>query len=175
MVAPYPRAAAAQASDAEREMAILIEAITAIRTIRGEMRISPGVTLEALAATGRGACASAAGAWPARGNAGPCRVTLDANATRPPGSALAVVGRTELYVKLAGVVDFAGERVRLDKEVAPRQRADRVPGRRSWGAPDFVERAPAEVVAKERERLDEQRRLKAKLEASLASIDEGHG
>jgi valyl-tRNA synthetase len=71
-------------------------------------------------------------------------------------------------------VDFAGERVRLDKEV--RRASEQITFLESkLGRADFVERAPAEVVAKERERLEEQRRLKAKLEASLASIDEGRG
>jgi valyl-tRNA synthetase len=175
MVAPFPRpAVAAQAPDAEREMAILIDTVTAIRTIRGEMRIAPGVTLDALVRP----AAEHARVLQAHGSLvetlARARVTLDANATRPPGSALAVVGRTELYVKLAGVVDFAGERVRLDKEV--RRASEQIAFLESkLGRADFVERAPAEVVAKERERLDEQRRLKAKLEASLASIDEGRG
>jgi valyl-tRNA synthetase len=69
-------------------------------------------------------------------------------------------------------VDFAGERARLEKEV--RRAAEQIVFLEAKLArADFVERAPAEVVAKERERLGEQRRLKAKLEASLAAIDEG--
>jgi valyl-tRNA synthetase len=39
--------------------------------------------------------------------------------------------------------------------------------------PEFVERAPAAVVDKERERLAAERDLKAKLESSLAWISEG--
>ncbi|MBI4594190.1 MAG: hypothetical protein HY728_08235, partial [Candidatus Rokubacteria bacterium] len=38
------------------------------------------------------------------------------------------------------------------------------------GRREFVERAPAAIVEKERERLAEQQRLRAKLEASLAWI-----
>jgi valyl-tRNA synthetase len=175
MVAPFPRAAgAAVAPDAERDMAVLIQVITTIRTIRGEMRIAPGQTLEVtvrpspdhgpVLETHRALVESLARA----------RVTLDPGATRPAGSALGVIGHSELYVKLAGVVDFAGERVRLDKEV--RRASEQITFLESkLGRADFVERAPAEVVAKERERLEEQRRLKAKLEASLASIDEGRG
>jgi valyl-tRNA synthetase len=175
MVAPFPSASvAAAAPDAERDMAILIQVITTVRTIRGEMHIAPGQTLEVIV-------------WPSPDH-GPvleahralveglarARVTLDPGATRPPGSALGVVGRSELYVKLEGIVDFAGERVRLDKEV--RRANEQITFLESkLGRADFVERAPADVVAKERERLEEQRRLKAKLEASLASIDEGRG
>jgi valyl-tRNA synthetase len=75
---------------------------------------------------------------------------------------------------LGGVVDFAGERLRLDKEI--RRASEQIAFLEAkLGRPDFVERAPADVVAKERERLDEQRRLLAKLQASRASIAEGRG
>ena len=39
--------------------------------------------------------------------------------------------------------------------------------------PEFAERAPAEIVARERERLTEQEALRAKLLASLAWVDDG--
>ena len=39
--------------------------------------------------------------------------------------------------------------------------------------PEFAERAPAEIVARERERLSEQEALRAKLQASLAWVDDG--
>ena len=38
---------------------------------------------------------------------------------------------------------------------------------------DFIERAPAEIVEKERQRLHEQRAMQAKLEASLGWIRGG--
>jgi valyl-tRNA synthetase len=136
------------------------------------MRVAPGVTLEVLLRPAP-EHADVLGAHGALVEAlARCRLSLDPRATRPSGSALAVVGRSEVYVKLAGFVDFAGERARLEKEV--RRAAEQIVFLEAKLArADFVERAPAEVVAKERERLGEQRRLKAKLEASLAAIDEG--
>jgi valyl-tRNA synthetase len=175
MVASYPRAAAdAVAPDAEREMAVLVQVITAVRNIRGEMRVAPGATLDVLLRP----AAEQAGVLSAHRDLvealARCRLTLDPRATRPSGSALAVVGRSELYVMLAGVVDFAGERARLDKEI--RRATEQIAFfEAKLGRSDFVERAPVEVVAKERERLEEQRRLLAKLLASRASIDEGRG
>ena len=38
------------------------------------------------------------------------------------------------------------------------------------GRPEFVERAPAEVVERERERLAEQRQIEQKLTASLTAL-----
>jgi len=46
-------------------------------------------------------------------------------------------------------------------------------GKKKLERPEFVERAPEEVVARERERLAENEGLHAKLVASLAWIDDG--
>jgi valyl-tRNA synthetase len=172
MVAPYPRATRRQLDgDAERAMGAVMDVITAVRNIRGEMRIAPGVTLEVtLRPVGKHEALFAAQAplieALARG-----RLTSDPRARRPAGSALAVVGPSEIYVKLAGVVDLIAERARLEKEI--KRAADAVAFLEAKLArPEFVERAPAPVVEKERQRLAEQRQLQAKLEGSLAWIRE---
>jgi len=98
-------------------------------------------------------------------------ITVDAAATRPRGSALGVVGASELYVALAGVVDVAAERTRLSKEI--KRTSDTIGFTRGKLArPDFVDRAPAEIVEKEREKLAEQEALHAKLTASLSWLNE---
>jgi valyl-tRNA synthetase len=97
-------------------------------------------------------------------------LTIDPAAVRARGAALGVVGETEMYVDLSGVVDLAAERQRLEKEI---KRADEAIGfaRAKLQRPDFTERAPAEIVAKERERLAQQEALRAKLVASLAWVE----
>ena len=98
-----------------------------------------------------------------------CEARVDAEAPRPPTSALAVLGSAELYVDLAGVVDVAAERARLDKEIRKVTEAvGFIEGK--LARPEFVERAPAEIVDKERQRLAEGQELRQKLEASLAWI-----
>jgi len=77
-------------------------------------------------------------------------------------------------VNLAGVVDLAAERQRLAKEV--KKAEDEIAFLEGkLGRPEFVARAPAEVVERERGRLAEQRRLRAKLGESLRAIAEGAG
>jgi valyl-tRNA synthetase len=77
-----------------------------------------------------------------------------------------VVGRSEIYVELHGLVDLAAERQRLDKEI--RRTADAIAFTRSKLArPDFSERAPAAIVDKEREKLAELEALHGKLVTSL--------
>src|SRR5262249_32836524 len=158
-------------ADAERDMTTVMDVITAVRNIRGEMRIAPGVTLSVTVKPGpehAGVLSDTAALIEVLAR---CRLTVNAAARRPAASALAAVGPSEVFVELAGVVDIAGERARLEKEI--KRVADAVAfleGKLS--RPEFVERAPAEIVEKERERLAEQHQLRQKLEASLAWLSE---
>ena len=175
MIAPYPKARrSAKSADVERRMADVMALVTAIRNIRGEMRISPGHTLTVTVRV-----------------AGPhadlfhehkrivealarAQLTLDPAATRPSGAALALVDATEVYVELAGIVDVAAERQRLEKEI--RKAGETIAFLEGKLArPDFVEKAPPEVVERERGRLEAERQLRDKLTASLSWIADGHG
>jgi valyl-tRNA synthetase len=166
MVAPYPRVTARQAdAAAEREMAILMEVITGIRNVRGEMRISPAVALAVIVRPAPEHAAVLAATAPLVEALARARLRLDANASRPPGAAVALVGGSEVYVDLAGVVDLEAERQRLGKELA---KVEETIGfvTAKLARPDFVERAPAAVVERERVRLVEQQALRDKLLAS---------
>ncbi len=84
---------------------------------------------------------------------------------------MAVIGGSELYVELEGIVDAAAERQRIQKEIAKVN--ERIEfARAKLAKPDFAERAPAEIVAKERERLVEHEAVRAKLVASLGWFDD---
>jgi valyl-tRNA synthetase len=169
MIAPYPRPTSAPDPTAEREMGLVMQAITAIRNIRGEMRLSPAQTLTATVK------ATIVDEPLLRAHAAlietlaRARVTVDPHATRPRASALTVVGQSEIYVELEGLVDLAAERQRLEKEI--KRASDAIAFTRSKLArPDFTERAPAEIVEKERDKLAEQEALHAKLVASLSWV-----
>jgi len=168
MLALYPKTQRkAHDADAEARMATVMDLITAIRTIRGEMRIGPAVTL----ATTVRPTAEHAALFNAQRRLiealARAELTLDPAATRPPGSAIAVVGGSEAYVALAGVVDVTAERQRLEKEI--RKAGETIAFLESKLArPEFVEKAPADVVERERGRLDAERHVREKLTASLA-------
>jgi len=172
MIAAYPKASRRQQdADAERAMAVVMDAVTAIRNIRGEMRIAPGVTLAVTVKPGGEHAAALRETARLVEFLGRCRLAIDAQASRPPASALAVVGVSEIYVELAGVVDLAAERARLEKEL--KRAADTLAFLEAKLArPEFVERAPADVVEKERDRLAEQQQLRQKLQGSLAWLSE---
>ena len=173
MVAPFPtRAAMRHAPEAERAMSAVMDVITAVRAIRGEMRISPAQALTVILRPAPDAVSLLKGHASLVESLARGRVTIDPTATRPRNSALAVVGETELYVELEGIVDLAAERQRLEKEI--RRAAETIEFLRGKLArPEFLERAPAEIVDKERERLGEQEALRVKLAESLGWIGDG--
>ncbi|MFC0668167.1 valine--tRNA ligase [Azotobacter chroococcum] len=86
-----------------------------------------------------------------------------------PLAATALVGEMQVLVPMAGLIDKDVELARLDKEI---QRLDgevkRVGGK--LGNASFVDKAPAEVIAKERARLTEAEQALARLGEQRARI-----
>jgi valyl-tRNA synthetase len=87
---------------------------------------------------------------------------LAAATPRMPQSAVGVGVGFEVRVPLAGVIDVGAETARIDKELA-RVDADLRLIEGKLSNPNFVARAPAEVVEKDRARVDELRTTKLKL------------
>ena len=90
-------------------------------------------------------------------------------ASELPLSAMQLVGQMEVHLPLAGFIDKAAEQARLEKEIARLdQDMQRTQGKLS--NPAFTERAPAEVVAKEQEKLDKTQLAKRQLQDQLAQL-----
>jgi len=102
------------------------------------------------------------------------RADIGPDRPKPQGAATDVVGQVQVFVPLAGVLDVAAERARLAERI--RKEEERLEAvRRKLANPDFLSRAPAQVVQRERERSEEIQEQIAKLRASLAEIEEGAG
>ena len=170
MVAAFPKPGRkGRDAVAEREMAPVIGVVSAIRTVRSESRISPAVELAVTVKCPVKEAARLRAAVPLIGALARASVRVDPRAARPPLSAHAVADSADVFVHLQGVVDVAAERARLQKEIEKaRKEAAFLEGK--LGRPDFVERAPADVVARDRERLAEQSLILTKLGASLAAL-----
>jgi len=163
----YPEAGPVDEA-AERRFGPVIGVVEALRNVRGEMNIPfktplAGVEVGALSpealATLRIEQARVERLANAPGLAsgtGPTRKVAQ--------SAVSVGSGYEVRVPLAGVVDMAAETARIDKELA-RVDADLGLMEKKLQNPSFVERAPAEVVEKDRARVAELRQKRAKLEA----------
>ena len=178
MVSEFPASDETESDpDAEREMGLIMEVITRIRNIRGEMNITPSLKLKATLA---------APADDLQGMLEKGRVyitnlanleslTITGETTEPKGAATAVAGPVQVYVFLAGVIDIAGEESRLQKEIA-RVGKDLAFASRKLANPEFLAKAAGTVVRKEREKAGELGEKQAALEAArkrLAALAAG--
>ncbi|WP_114649479.1 valine--tRNA ligase [Pseudothauera hydrothermalis] len=149
MLARYPEADSSRIDPAaEAQVAELKQLVHACRNLRGEMGISPAQRLPLLAA-GQSALLQTFVPYLA-GLAKLSEVELVADMPADALAPVAVVGHTRLMLKVD--IDIAAERERLSKEIA-RLEAEIAKAEGKLGNPSFVERAPAAVVAQERERL----------------------
>ena len=88
---------------------------------------------------------------------------------KPKASASAVAGRHEVYIPLAGMVDIEQEQERLRKEIA--QKAGFLKSvERKLENQQFVERAPEEIVEREREKARDTRATLERLKANLNDL-----
>jgi len=85
-------------------------------------------------------------------------------AAPPPKSAAAVASAVRIFVPLEGLIDVEAEKKRLAKKIAKLQKASEGLERK-LANPAFVDRAPADVVQKDRDRLEENRKALDLLEA----------
>jgi valyl-tRNA synthetase len=87
----------------------------------------------------------------------------------PATSASAVAGSTEVYVDLAGLIDVEAEKARQSKELS-RLAGAITAKERQLANENFVSRAPAEVIEKERAALAQLKQLRASTETALSKL-----
>ncbi|HSG02620.1 MAG TPA: valine--tRNA ligase [Marinobacterium sp.] len=159
-------------TQAESDIEWLKGVITAVRNIRGEMKISPSTDLDLLFANG----------------SDEDKRRLDANATflkklaklqsitwlnaddAKPMAATQLVGSMEVLVPMAGLIDKETELARLQKEIERLQgEIDRV--EKKLSNEKFVANAPEAVVVKERNKAEDALRAKTLLEEQYRNIE----
>jgi valyl-tRNA synthetase len=85
--------------------------------------------------------------------------------TKPEESVAIVSGSIEIYIPLAGMVDLAADKPRLEKEL--KEAKSQIERLEKLLASDFVNKAPAALVAKEREKLAGYKDTAEKIKAQL--------
>ena len=170
MIAPYPSPSGVPVDmQALADIALVTEVVRAIRNVRAEFRVAPSQPLDArIEAPGAERDAIAGEADAIRQSASVGRIEFGASGPSQ-GSVKLVVQRTVVALSMAGVVDMAAETARLQAEAD--ETARRVNSLEAQLANDaFVNRAPAEVVARERQRLEVGRARQARLGELLADL-----
>jgi valyl-tRNA synthetase len=172
MLQPFPTYDSAQEDNAATvDTEWLKQAIVAVRNIRAEMNISPGKPLALLL---RGASLDVQRRVSANQSflqtlARLESITVLPAADKGPVSVTKLVDGAELLIPMAGLVDKAAELERLAKEIGKvEMEIGKIESKLSNEG--FVARAPQEVVAKERERLQGCHDAKAKLIEQQATI-----
>ncbi|ENM5935763.1 valine--tRNA ligase [Vibrio mimicus] len=145
--------------------------ITSIRNLRAEYDINPGKPLEVMlkAANEQDAARIEANkqVLVSLAKLESIRVLADGEAT--PACATALVGKSELMIPMAGLIDKGAELDRLAKEIAKTQgEIARIEGK--LGNEGFVAKAPEAVITKEREKLAGYQEALVKLEQQKATI-----
>ncbi|RNE65386.1 valine--tRNA ligase [Vibrio cholerae] len=145
--------------------------ITSIRNLRAEYDINPGKPLEVMlkAANEQDAARIEANkqVLVSLAKLESIRVLADGEAT--PACATALVGKSELMIPMAGLIDKDAELDRLAKEIAKTQgEIARIEGK--LGNEGFVAKAPEAVITKEREKLAGYQEALVKLKQQKATI-----
>jgi valyl-tRNA synthetase len=172
MVGEFPAADDASSDpQAEQEMAQIMEVITRIRNIRGEMNVAPSLKLKVtLTAPSEELMNSLErGRIYIRNLANLERLEIVGEMAEPKGAATAVAGPVHVYVFLAGVIDVEGEKGRLGKEIAKVEK-ELAASAKKLANPEFLAKAAEEVVKKEREKARVIGEKKAALDAALKRV-----
>ncbi len=174
MLQAYPSADAFDKdADAEQQIEWIMGVIIGIRQIRGEMDIAPGrplsVLLQGASDTDQELLARHALYLKNLGRLADVRVLADDES--PPPSATALLGAMKILVPMAGVIDVAAEKLRLEKKRG-RGTHDLQKIQGKLENKQFLAKAPAAVLAKERQRFTELEREISQIDAQLEKLDE---
>jgi len=172
MLQPYPVTDEAQIdSNAIAETNWVMNFILGVRRIRGEMNIAPGKPLPVLLQNG-----SAIDQNYLTNNTVYLQklgrlesITWLNSDDTTPESAIALVGELKILIPMAGLIDKVAELARLKKEIQKiKNDLPRVEGKLS--NPTFIDKAPPEVIDKEKAKLADLRSNLNNLEQQQARI-----
>ena len=171
ITARWPEAADAWIdAEAEAEIGWLIALVSEARSIRSEMNVPPGARLPMTVSGADETTRGRLGRYRQLAGALARLSSIEQAETAGKGAAPFVVGGATYALQVADFVDLAGERARLAKEIGTlASDIDRTA--RKLANPDFVARAPEEVVEENRDRLADAEASKAKLEAALQRLE----
>ena len=97
-------------------------------------------------------------------------ITIAESLQKPPASAEAVIGDLAIYVPLADVIDLDAEHARLSKRHQQATK-DVAAAEKTLDNPNFLDRAPPQVVAQKRELLERLLTEQEKLARSLEMLE----
>ncbi|MEA2062667.1 MAG: valine--tRNA ligase [Gemmatimonadota bacterium] len=158
--------------EAETRMSLVQDIIVAVRTIRSEMNVPPGKQAElALIPADSGVREVVEShSRMIKSLARLEKIAFIGEQKKPPASGVAIVGATELFVPLKGLIDVDRERARLEKEAARLRGVLQGLGKKLSNE-NFLQRAPAEVIEKDRRKEQSYSETLERLENNMAQLE----
>jgi valyl-tRNA synthetase len=174
MVAPWPDTADVRDASAEADWQDVMVLTRALRTLRADYGIEPARAVEATIVP---ANAERLAFWRAQApvlsalpgvRLSAVAVQAQVDPTVAPHSIAAVAAGAEVLIDAAGLFDVQAELQRADREMV--QATAQVQRLEKQLGSEFAEKAPAEVVQAERERLEQQRERLQTLQRRRATL-----
>ncbi|MCC6956525.1 MAG: valine--tRNA ligase [Anaerolineales bacterium] len=173
IVAPWPAPRPLEGWEAGKiaDFSLVQEIVRSLRNLRSEKKVQPGRRIPAVFVSESAApvLREQSPAIAALAGLDPGRIEIHkAIPRKPEGHIALVVGPVEIFLPLSGLIDPAEERIRLERDLAEAQA--QIARLEALLSGSFAEKAPPQVVGKEREKLDAYRETAAKLQAQLAIL-----
>jgi valyl-tRNA synthetase len=173
MISKWPVECRALASQQiEKQMDTLQNLIGAVRNIRGEMNVPPGKAAQVIiSGESNGVTLDFISQHQSYFTqlARVDKLECSEKASKPPKSASAVVNQFEIYLPLEGLIDFELERERLNKEISRLEK--QLEGlNNKLQSEDFINKAPEEIIERERKKKTDFESNLFKLKANLESL-----
>ncbi len=175
VISDYPQSLPRD-SQAETEMSYVIEAITGIRTIRGELNISPSVEVNVLIKTFSGEVSGIlrANLHYIKKLSRAADITIGEDIKKPADSAVCVKDFMEVYIPIKGLLNIDAETDKLIKEARKVEEAMAFIDRKLMNE-DFLKKAPEDVVEKEKAKHSELAAKRERIEENINKLKAARG
>ncbi len=172
MISEYPKAFTRD-HKSEEDMSYIADVIMGIRTIRGELNILPSLKLNAsIRAYSRTAeNILKENMHYIKSLAKVDRIEIGMDIVKPEGSATSIKSSMEIFVPLKGVLNIAVEIDRLNKDKAKSDISLVSIGKKLFND-DFLQKAPREIIDKEKAKYEELITMRDKITESIRILRE---
>jgi valyl-tRNA synthetase len=174
MTTPFPLFDKSKSDpEAEKTFSTVINVISSVRNIRGEMNLNPGLNLDLLVRTKQPEQVEILRLNSLYINT-LARVKLvdsGPQVTKPEVSASSVWGGMDIFVPLKGKMDFVEEKKRIEKELKKIEK-DTIVLDKKLSNRNFIDKAPPEVIEKDNQRRHALSEKQTRLSVHLETINQ---
>ncbi len=166
----WPKTDLSHDAAAQDEMNWVIRLISDIRTVRGELNVPAKAEIKMLVKDAGNLTQERFKTHEALIKKLARLGKIDATDQTPKNAAQIILEEASFILPLEGVIDIAQESARLEKEIAKNE-SDIKKLESKLGNEKFVSRAPAEIIAENRERLEAAKNMVIKLDMARKNLE----